>query len=195
MLLFLHGRSTAVMTPSGNAWKTQRRERKLPQQCELRHGQDIRVGEKSVGNETFDTEWKVKGAGADAVSVLTPFHRLVIAARHATYSGKPLKPTEPDKLLKENRDRLVLLAELHGKSESFARGYAPRLLVGDREIKPTFVQNERTAQRQDDGRYIARCVYGFPTRDINGRGPATLIVADADGRDVSRFAIDLGKMR
>ena len=135
----------------------------------------IRVGEKSVGNETFDTEWKVKGAGADAVSVLTPFHRLVIAARHATYSGKPLKPTEPDKLLKENRDRLVLL--------------------GDREIKPTFVQNERTAQRQDDGRYLARCVYGFPTRDINGRGPATLIVADADGRDVSRFAIDLGKMR
>ena len=155
----------------------------------------IRVGEKSVGNETFDTEWKVKGAGADAVSVLTPFHRLVIAARHATYSGKPLKPTEPDKLLKENRDRLVLLAELHGKSESFARGYAPRLLVGDREIKPTFVQNERTAQRQDDGRYLARCVYGFPTRDINGRGPATLIVADADGRDVGRFAIDLGKMR
>ena len=75
-----------------------------------------------------------------------------------------------------------------------APGHLPRL-VGDREIKPTFVQNERTAQRQDDGRYLARCVYGFPTRDINGRGPATLIVADGDGRDVSRFAIDLGKMR
>jgi hypothetical protein len=155
----------------------------------------IRVGEKSVGNEAFDTEWKVKSDGGDAVSVLTPFHRLVIAARHATYSGKPLKPTEPDKLLKENRDRLVLLAELHGKSESFARGYAPRLVVGDREIKPTFVQNERTAHRQEDGRYLARCVYGFPTRDLNGRGQATLIVADADGRDVSRFAIDLGRMR
>jgi hypothetical protein len=155
----------------------------------------LRVGEKSVGTEAFDTEWKVKSDRGDSVSVLTPFHRLVIAARHATYSGKPLKPTEPDKLLKENRDRLVLLAELHGKSESFARGYAPRLVVGDREIKPTFVQNERTAQRQDDGRYLARCVYGFPIRDINGRGQATLIVADADGRDVSRFAIDLGKMR
>jgi len=137
----------------------------------------------------------VKSDAGDALSVLTPFHRIVIAARHATNSGKPLKPTEPDKLLKENRDRLVLLAELHGKSESFARGYAPRLVVGDREIKPTFVQNERTAHRQDDGRYLARCVYGFPTRDINGRGQATLIVADADGRDVSRFAIDLGKMR
>ena len=155
----------------------------------------MRAGEKSVGDEAFDVEWRVKNEGGDAVSVLTPFHRLVIAARHATYSGKPLKPTEPEKVLKENRDRLVLLAELHGKSESFARGYAPRLIVGDREIKPTFVQNERTAQRQEDGRYLARCVYGFPSRDLNGRDQATLILADADGRDVSRFAIDLAKMR
>ncbi|HEY3101369.1 MAG TPA: hypothetical protein VGL14_20780, partial [Methylomirabilota bacterium] len=27
----------------------------------------IRVGEKSVGNEAFDTEWKVKSDGGDAV--------------------------------------------------------------------------------------------------------------------------------
>jgi hypothetical protein len=38
-------------------------------------------------------------------------------------------------------------------------------------------------------------VYGFPSRDLNGRDQATLILADADGRDVSRFAIDLAKMR
>jgi hypothetical protein len=155
----------------------------------------IRVGEKSVGDEAFDGEWRVKNDRGDVVSVLTPFHRLVIAARHATTGGKPLKPGDPDKLLKENRERLVLWAELHGTSEGFARAYAPRLLVADREIKAAFVQNERTALRQEDGRYLARCVYGFPTRDVDGRGRATLIVADGEGREVSRFALDLGKMR
>jgi len=155
----------------------------------------IRTGEKSVGNDAFDTEWRVNNDRGESVSVLTPFHRLVVAARHATFNGKPLKPGDPEKLLKEQRDRLVLLLELRGGSEDFARYYAPRLLVGDREIKPTFVQNERTANRQEDGRYLARCVYGFPARDVDGKGQASLIVADGSGRDVSRFAIDLGKMR
>ena len=155
----------------------------------------LRVGESSVGNDGFDAEWRIKNGRGESLSVLTPFHRLVVAARHATYSGKPLKPNDPEKLLKEQRDRLVLLLELRGGSEDFARYYAPRLLVGDREIKPTFVQNERTANRQEDGRYLARCVYGFPARDVDGKGQASLIVADGSGRDVSRFAIDLGKMR
>jgi hypothetical protein len=155
----------------------------------------IRVGEKSIGNDAFDAEWRVKNETGDSVSVLTPFHRLVIAARHATFNGKPLKPGDPEKILKENRERLVLLVELHGSTEDFARLYAPRLVVGDREIKAAFVQNERTAGRQDDGRYLARCVYGFAARDLDERARASLIVADVDGREVSRFVIDLGKMR
>jgi hypothetical protein len=155
----------------------------------------LRVGETSVGNDGFDAEWRITNGRGESVSVLTPFHRLVVAARHATFSGKPLKPSEPEKLLKEQRDRLVLMLELRGGKEDFARSYMPRLIVGDREIKPTFVQNERTASRQQDGQYLARCVYGFPTRDVDGSGRAALIVADGEGRDVSRFAIDLGKMR
>ncbi len=155
----------------------------------------IRVGEKSIGNDAFDAEWRVKNAAGDSVSVLTPFHRLVVAARHAAYSGKPLKPSDPEKILKENRERLVVGVELSGSTEDFARLYVPRLVVGDREVKPTFVQNERTAARQEDGRYLARCVYGFPTRDLDGRARASLIVGNVDGAEVSRFAIDLGKMR
>jgi len=155
----------------------------------------IRTGEKSVGNDAFDTEWRVNNDHGESVSVLTPFHRLVVAARHATFNGKPLKPGDPEKILKETRDRLVLLVDLHGGSETFARYYLPRLVVADREIQPVFVQNERTASRQQDGRYRAHCVYGFPNRDLDGRAKAALVVADGDGRDVSRFAIDLGKMR
>jgi len=155
----------------------------------------VRVGEKSVANDAFDAEWRVKNGNGDALSVLTPFHRLVVAARHATFNGKPLKPGEPNKILKENRERLVVWVELHGGAEGFARLYLPRLVVGDREIKPTFVQNERTAVKQEDGRYLAHCLYGFPIRDLDGRARASLIVADGDGRDVTRFAIDLGRMR
>src|SRR5262249_55065316 len=105
----------------------------------------IRAGEKSVDNEAFDTEWRVNNDRGESVSVLTPFHRLVVAARHATFNGKPLKPSDPEKILKENRDRLVFLVELQGASENFARYYLPRLVVADREIQAAFVQNERTA--------------------------------------------------
>jgi hypothetical protein len=155
----------------------------------------IRAGERSVSNDAFDAEWRVKNSAGDSASVITPFHRLVVAARHATFNGKPLKPSEPGKLLKENRERLVVWVELHGRREDFARLYVPRLVVGDREIKAAFVQNEHTALRQDDGRFLAHCVYGFPTRDLDGRARGVLIVADDEGREVSRFALDLGTMR
>ena len=49
--------------------------------------------------------------------------------------------------------------------------------------------------RQDDGAYVARCVYGFPIQDLTGRQTVALVVADPDGRDVSRFTIDLASMR
>jgi hypothetical protein len=38
-------------------------------------------------------------------------------------------------------------------------------------------------------------VYAFPVRDLNGQARLTLVVADADGRDVGRFPIDLSSMR
>ena len=161
-----------------------------PQQREA-----IQTGERSVTADVFDAEWRVPGTAGETAMVMTPFHRLAIAARHAAFNGKPLKPGEPAKILKENRDRLVFWLTLRGTSEDFARYYAPRLMVGDREIKPSFVQNERTAARQPDGVYVARCVYGFPTKDVKGRERVGLVVGDGDGRDVSRFTIDLASMR
>jgi hypothetical protein len=89
----------------------------------------------------------------------------------------------------------VIWAQLRGPREDFARFLAPRLIAGDREIEPAFVQNERTAARQESGTYLARCVYGFPTRDLTGKSRVVLVVRDADGRDVSRFTIDLSAMR
>ena len=155
----------------------------------------IQAGERSVTAEVFDAEWRVSGAAGETATVMTPFHRLAIAARHAAFNGKPLKANEPARILKENRDRLVFWVSLRGPAEDFARHYVPRLVVGDREIKASFVQNERTAVRQGDGVYVARCVYGFPTREVKGGERVALVIGDGDGRDLRRFTIDLARMR
>jgi hypothetical protein len=106
-----------------------------------------------------------------------------------------MKDSEPDKLLREQQDRLVIWANLRGPREDFARFYAPRILLGDREIEAAFVQNERTAVRTESGSYLARCVYGFPVKEIAPKSRLILVVRDPDGRDVSRFTIDLASMR
>jgi len=155
----------------------------------------IHTGERSVTSEAFDREWRVSNGGGETATVVTPFHRLAVAARHATFKNDPLKPTDVDRLVKEDAGRLVLWVSLRGRSEEFARFYVPRLVAGEREIKASFVQNERTAARQEDGGYMARCVYGFPIQDLTGRAKVALVVADPDGRDVSRFTIDLASMR
>jgi hypothetical protein len=155
----------------------------------------VRVGAASITAEAFDAEWRVTNGGGESVTVLTPFHRLAIAARNAAFKDEPLKPSEPDRLLRQDSNRLVLWVELRGSTEGFARFYAPRLVAGPREIKPTFVQNERTAARQQDGAYVARCVYGFPARELTEAARVALVVADGDGREVSRFTIDLSRMR
>jgi hypothetical protein len=153
------------------------------------------VGQRSVTNDAFDAEWRVANGAGDSVLVVTPFHRLVLASRHAAFRNEKLRPSEPDKLLRAQRDRLVVWAELRGPREDFARYLAPRLVLSDREIEPTFVQNERTATRLPNGAYLARCVYNFPTRDVAGRSRVLLVVRDPGGRDVSRFTIDLSTMR
>jgi len=155
----------------------------------------IQAGERSTTSETFDREWRVANGGGESVLVLTPFHRLVVAARHAAFKNEPLKPGEVDRTLKEDAGRLIVWVNLRGRSQDFARFYVPRLVAGDREIKAAFVQNERTAIRQEDGAYVARCVYGFPVQDLAPRARVALIVADGDGRDVSRFTLDLAGMR
>lgn len=155
----------------------------------------LRVGQRSVTNDAFDVEWRVANGAGDSVMVVTPFHRLVLAGRHAAFRNEKLPPDEPARLLREQQDRLIVRAQLRGPREDFARYLSPRLVVGEREVEPAFVQNERTAGRLESGAYLARCVYGFPTRDLTGRSRVLLIVRDPEGRDVSRFTIDLARMR
>jgi hypothetical protein len=155
----------------------------------------MRVGERSITTEAFDGEWRVVGGTGESLVVMSPFHRLALAARNAAFKNDTLKPSDIDRLVKQDANRLIVWANLRGGSEEFARYYVPRLMAGTREIKAVFVQNERTAIRQDDGRFLARCIYGFPIQNLTGRDRLALVVADADGRDVISFTIDLSGMR
>ena len=155
----------------------------------------IEVGERSVAQDTVGTEWRVRQGAGPTVTVMTTFHRLAVAGRHAAFRKEPLKPRDRTRLLREQQDRLVFWVELKGEREDFARFFTPRLLAGARQIEPTFTQNERTASRGDDGAYVAHCVYGFPTRMLSETGKVVLVVRDGDGRDVASVPIDLSTMR
>jgi hypothetical protein len=155
----------------------------------------IEFGERSVTRDGLGEEWRVRNPAGDVVTVMTPFHRLALSARHAAFRKETLKPRDRNRLLKDQHERLVFWVELKGPHEEFARFYTPRLLVGPRRVEPSFTQNERTPARGDDGKFIARCVYAFPTKVLSETAKVVLVVRDGDGRDVSSFAIDLSSMR
>ena len=155
----------------------------------------VELGERSVTRESLGAEWRVRNAAGDALTVVTPFHRVALAARHAAFRNEPLKPRDRARVLKEQQDRVVFWVELRGPRDDFARFYTPRLLAGARQIEPSFTQNERTAARGEDGKYLAHCVYGFPTKMLPGTGKVVLVVRDGEGRDLTSFDVDLSTMR
>jgi hypothetical protein len=155
----------------------------------------VEHGERSVNRESFGDEWRVQTAGGHVAVVITPFHRVALAARQAAFRKEPLKPRERDRVAREQRDRLVFWVQLKGPREDFARFYAPHLIAGARHIEPAFAQNERTPARDPDGGFVAQCVYAFPTKSLSPASKVMLVVRDGDGRDVTTFAVDLGRMR
>lgn len=155
----------------------------------------VDVGTRSVTRETLGDEWRVQNGAGAALTVMTPFHRIALAARHAAFRNEPLKPRELARLQKEQQDRLVVWVELKGPRADFARFYVPRLIAGPREIEPGFVQNERTPARREDGTFLARCVYGFPTKLLAGVSKVVLVIRDSDGKNVTSFSVDLSSMR
>ena len=156
----------------------------------------MEMGRQSVTSDRFGTEWKVGGDGtAEGLVVMTPFYRLALAARNATFKSEELKPKDVDALLKEQEGKLTVWATLKGPKADFARFYIPVLMSGPQQIKPTFTQNERTARREDDGAYTARCLYVFPAEALKSNEPVTLIVKNPEGKDIAKFSVNLSAMR
>ena len=156
----------------------------------------IVMGKRSIISEPFGGEWRVGGDGAgEALIVMTPFHRLALAARNSAFKSQELKPRDVEALLKEQEGNLTLWATLKGGKADFARFYTPLLVSGQQQIKAAFTQNERTARGEDDGSYTARCMYVFPSAGLTPGGALTLIVRDSDDKQVAKFTVDLSAMR
>jgi hypothetical protein len=161
---------------------------------EQQQSEAVRVGAESTTAEDISSEWTITGEVGE-VRVMTPFHRLALAARRAAFRGRSLEPSDVQRVLKQDRERLVLWAALRGASADFARFYQPVFLVASEPVKPAWVQNEQTAARQPDGTYLARCVYTFPTAHLTPTTRGTLSVRGQDGREVAAFSLDLSAMR
>lgn len=157
----------------------------------------IRLGKRSVVSDEFGGEWRVGDAGSgQSLVVMTPFHRLALAARNSAFKSQELKPKEIETAVGEQPGSLVLWATLKGKTADFARFYSP-VLLNDHQasIKASFSQNERTARREEDGSYSARCLYVFPTAALRSDEIVILVVKDVDDKQVAKFTVDLSSMR
>jgi len=156
----------------------------------------IKLGERSVTTDDFGAEWRVTGDGPGQVlTVMTPFHRLALAARNSAFRSEALRPKDAETAVKADSGVLTLWATLRGPKSDFARFYTPVLTNGRQEIKPMFAQNERTARREDDGTFTARCLYVFPIEGIKAGDRVTLVVKDGESKPVARFTVDLAAMR
>jgi hypothetical protein len=155
----------------------------------------VRVGRRSVTAEDWGGEWRVDGGAGQLVTVMTPFHRLALAARNSAFQDKELKPRDIESLLRDQQGKVVLWATLRGARVDFARFYTPALVARQQEIKASFTQNERTALRGEDGQYTARCLYVFPAEGLDPRSTVTLLVRDGEEKVVARFTVDLSTMR
>ncbi|HEX7786662.1 MAG TPA: hypothetical protein VF653_10610 [Methylomirabilota bacterium] len=155
----------------------------------------VRAGRRSVIEEQWGAEWRVDNGSGEAVVVMTPFHRLALAARNAAFQDRELKPRDIESVLKDREGKLVLWVTLRGSRVDFARYYAPALLFRQREIKASFAQNERTALRGDDGRFTARCLYVFSADGVDPKATVTLLVRDVEEKVVAKFTVDLASMR
>jgi hypothetical protein len=157
----------------------------------------VDAGTASITQEDFAEEWQLRLPSGEEVTVSTPFSRLALAARQAAMKGETLTDKQRREQIDRGRGRIQLVVTMHGRDRDFARWYQPVLLVGGREIKATFVQNERTPIRLEDGRYAARNVYVFPLEEISTGAPVTLVVRGAPPghKEVLRSALDLGKLR
>jgi hypothetical protein len=156
----------------------------------------VAAGARAVDDEDFEAEWQIPLPGGREVVVTTPFSRLALAGRRAAYKGEPLAEKDTREQVDRGKGKLQLLVTLVGDRPDFARRYQPLLRVGSKAVKPSFVQNERTGLKLEDGKFAARSVYVFPLEGLPARGAVILVVHGAvDGPEVFRATIDLGKMR
>lgn len=153
-------------------------------------------GAKGIAKEDFGEEWQVRLPRGEEILVTTPYARLAYAARRAAFKDEPVPDKQVQEQIERGREKLQLQVTMYGRQADFARWYQAVLRVGEREVKATFTQNERTALRTEDGRFAARNIYVFPLEGLPPQGTVTLVVQHSiERREILRAPLDLSKMR
>ena len=117
----------------------------------------IDAGIAGMTQEDFGEEWQLQLPGGEDIVVSTPFSRLALTARQVAVKGEVLTEKQQKDQIDRGKGRIQLLVTMHGgPSRTFARFYTPVLQVDGKEIKASFVQNERTPIPEEDGRLAAR---------------------------------------
>lgn len=156
----------------------------------------LELGTSAVTQEDFGEEWRVRLPGGEEIVVTTPFSRLAHAARQAAFRGEPLTEKQRQEQLDRGTGKLHLVVTMYGRQVDFARWYQPVLQVGERVVKATLAQNERTALRLEDGRFAARNLYVFLLEGLPPRGTVTLVVRHSvEQKEILRARLDLSPMR
>jgi hypothetical protein len=158
----------------------------------------IDAGVAAVTQDDFAEEWQLQLPGGEDIVFSTPFSRLALTARQVAMKGDILTEKQQKEQIDRGKGRIQLVVTMHGgPSRTFARFYTPVLQVEGKEIKASFVQNERTPIPEDDGRLAARNVYVFPLEGLPKNGTVTLVVRDAppEQKEVLRAKLDLSKFR
>ena len=98
----------------------------------------MRAGQKSVTLGDFGAEWQARDTAGQTLTVMTPYHRLALAARNAAFKKEELKPRDVESLLKTSENKLTFWVTLRGARSDFARSLEPVLVGGPTEVKATF---------------------------------------------------------
>jgi hypothetical protein len=158
--------------------------------------QAIEAGTQALAQEDFGEEWRVVLPDDGEIVLSTPFSRLALAARQAAVRGEPLSDKQRQEQIDRGKGRIQFLVTMHGPSGDFARWLQAVLLVGEREVKATFTQNERTALPVEQGRFAARNVYVFPLEGLPADGTVTLVVThQIQKKEMLRAPVDLSRIR
>ena len=153
--------------------------------------ESVRVGRRSVTTEDWGGEWRVDGGAGQFLTVMTPFHRLALAARNSAFQDKELKPREVDSVLKDQQNKVVFFATLRGAGWTSRASTPPCCWPGavDQGLLHTRTSGPRSAARTGSTPRAASTL--FPAEGVEFPRPADAPGAGPRRKVVAKFTIDL----
>lgn len=155
---------------------------------------------KSIDSVAFSSSWTValgKGKGKGFATLFTPYHNIAYKAKKFEIEHRELSNRDILQAL-EIGNALVFTVTVYGDVFNFAVFQTAKLCQKDLEIKPIYEFKPDIADASEfwpnPPSQMARMVFKFPVYDIDLNTPATLVVFDPEGDEVS-FPFDLAKMK